>query len=442
MSDGQEPQASDLSALLDRLLGSEQQEVPTSMIGRFGRLAGSMGRTGLSLGWQRLRTGAGRLDEDLAMELVRSFGTLKGVAMKAGQILSYTDESLPPEAKRILATLQTHSPHLPFSHIERSVRDELGERGADLVGRMEARPVASASIGQVHRATLPDGTAVAVKVQYPGIEQALETEFRAAGAGVRFARLLMPAGDIDAYVREARERILAECDYRQELGWQQRFAELFREHPVLRVPKAYPEYSSRRVLTSGWVQGQRFDAWLDAGPRQEARDRIGVALYEFYLGSLLRYGLFNADPHPGNYLLLEDDTLAMLDYGCVRHFSSAQVQAFVSLGDAVRRDEPWRIREALEAVGAPQGPAFDRTRALLRAFFSPTLQDRAQPVAPLAQSGVGEMLSDKRTLAELRLPGEFLFLFRIRFGLHAVLARLGSVANWHRLETAWAEDPS
>jgi predicted unusual protein kinase regulating ubiquinone biosynthesis (AarF/ABC1/UbiB family) len=433
----------ELSELLDRLLGREQDELPTSMVGRFGRLAGSLARTGAVLGWRRLRTGAALLDEGLAFELVRSFGTLKGVAMKAGQILSYTDESLPPEARRILATLQTHSPQLPFPQIARTVEDELGERAAGLLACMDPQPVASASIGQVHRATLPDGSAVAVKVQYPRIEEALAAEFRAAGAGVRFARVLMPAGDVESYVAEARDRILAECDYVQELRWQRRFRAIFRGHPVLRVPDVHPEFSSRRVLTSEWVEGKRFDAWLEGRPPQEARNRIGVALYEFYLGSLLRHGLFNADPHPGNYLLQDDDTIAMLDYGCVREFSTEQVRAFVSLGDATRRDEPNSIRAALRDVGAAaplDSAAFDRTRALLRAFFSPTLVDQRQPIAPLSQSGVSEILSDKRTLAELRLPGEFLFLFRIRFGLHAVLARLGAEANWHRLESDWAPE--
>jgi hypothetical protein len=202
-----------------------------------------------------------------------------------------------------------------------------------------------------------------------------------AGAGIHFARLLMPDGDVEGYVAEARERILAECDYRQELHWQQRFGEFFQGHPVLRVPATHPAFSSRRVPTSDWVAGEHFDVWLERDPPQQVRNRIGEALYQFYLGALLRYGLFNADPHPGNYLLGQDGTLAILDYGCVRHSTPAQVAAFV---------------------------------------------------------GVGELLSGKRMPAELRLPGEFLFLFRIRFGLHAVLARLGAEANWYRLEAQWS----
>ena len=436
-SDDDEPEA----ALLDRLIGTSLTAIPTTLLGRFARLAGTMARAGVALGTRRLR-GTGALDEEALERFVRSLGTLKGGAMKAGQIMSYAVESLPPEAQRILATLQTHSPAVPFERIRAVVLEELGQKGEQLAARMQPRAVAAASIGQVHRATLPDGSEVAVKVQYPGIEAALSSEFRAAAGGAQFARLLAPAGNVGDFITEARERMLAECDYVQELAWQQRFRKLFARHRVLRVPKVYPAYSSRRVLTSSWEEGIRLEAWLKARPSQEERNRIGEALYEFYVGSLLRHGIFNADPHPGNYLFRSDGKLVILDYGCVRQFSAARVDAFGRLRDAVQRDDQNAVRHAMQALGGRDpgdGERYATIRVLLRSFFSPTLVDGVQPVPPTSETGLAQLIADKRALANLNLPGELLFLFRIRFGLHAVLGRIGAEANWHQLERTWSE---
>jgi len=269
------------------------------------------------------------------------------------------------------------------------------------------------------------------------MRQALTSEFRAAGAGIQVARALMPGGNFEAFIEEARERILSECDYAQEMAWQRHFREIYEGHAVLRVPEVFPDYSGERVLTSAWEEGVRLDEWLDGEPSQEQRNRIGEALYELYIGTLLRHGLFNADPHPGNYLFRSDGTLVVLDYGCVRSFAPERVRAFVALRDAVQDDDREAIRGALRAMGAKdpgEGGRFDTARSLLRAFFAPTLEDRVQAMTPFSQTGFGQLFADKRAIAELNLPGELLFLFRIKFGLHAVLARLGAEANWRQLE--------
>lgn len=436
MADERDEEAT--TALLKRLLATAVDAVPSTVLGRLSRLAGSMARTGVAFGARRLGA-KGAFDPAALERLVQSLGTLKGVAMKAGQIMSYADESLPEEARRILATLQTHSPHVPFERMRGVVLDELGTRGEAIVATMGRRPVAAASIGQVHRGTLPSGHRVAVKIQYPGIETALTSDFRAAAGGARFARLFAPSGNIEDFIAEARERILAECDYVQELAWQQRFRGLFARHRVLRVPKVYPGYSGRRVLTSAWQEGERFDTWLAGRPSQDERNRIGVALYEFYVGAFLRHGVFNADPHPGNYLFRADGKLVIFDYGCVREFSRARVLGFLALRDAVQRDHQLLVREALGALGAKDPGAGERyatVRILLRSFFGPTLTDRVQPVLPASQTGLAQLVADKRAIAELNLPAELLFLFRIRFGLHALLSRIGAEANWYRLERA------
>ncbi len=211
---------------------------------------------------------------------------------------------------------------------------------------------------------------------------------------------------------------------------------------MLRVPRVFDELSSRRVLTTEWIDGLRYDAWLAKDPSQEERNRVGVSLYELYVGTLLKHGLFDADPHPGNYLFPKDGHLVVLDYGCVRRFTPEQVAAYVALREAVKRDDPRAMRDALRGLGAGEpasAKAWETARTLLRAFFGPTLEDRIQKIPPTVTTGAAQLLSDKRAIAQLSLPGACLFLFRIKFGLHAVLSRIGAEANWSRLEDGFTK---
>lgn len=402
-------------------------DIPTSGLGRLARTA----RASLGIG---LRTALGRQSPDDFLPLVKSLGELKGLGMKVGQLMSFIDDSLPPKARRLLAVLQTFSPPVEFAKVQAVVKADLGQAAAPLLDAMDARPVAAASIGQVHRSRLPDGTPVAVKVQYSEIESAIRNDFKTAGRAVALVKRLAPG--VEAFVDEAAERLTEECDYVTEAARQRQFADIYRDHPVLRVPAVHADYSRRRVLTTTWHDGAGFDAWLAASPAQDARNRLGAALYEFYLGTLYRHGLFNADPHPGNYLFAPDGGFIMLDYGCVRAFSPADVASLKALRLAAVRKEPDELREAFRALGAHPGTGKDFALAtrLVRAFFGPTLEDRVARIDVAANLELRQMFADKRTLLQMRLPGKLLFLFRIKFGVHAVLARMGAEANWHRLE--------
>jgi predicted unusual protein kinase regulating ubiquinone biosynthesis (AarF/ABC1/UbiB family) len=170
------------------------------------------------------------------------------------------------------------------------------------------------------------------------------------------------------------------------------------------------------------------------------KDRVGEALFEFYVGSIFRFGLYNCDPHPGNFLFVADGRIALLDYGCTRAFDAAQVDAFAMLTRAVHEDRREALYAAFLAIGlAEEGRPFDfeAARTMVRAFYGPMLEDERRAIDLGEARSMRQMLDSKRDLMKLRVPGEFLFLFRIRFGLMSILARIGSRANWYRLEESY-----
>jgi predicted unusual protein kinase regulating ubiquinone biosynthesis (AarF/ABC1/UbiB family) len=383
----------------------------------------------------------GSLSPEALAWLVESFGELKGVAMKVGQILSYVDGSLDPEARRILAVLQNYSQPTPFVQIERTIQEDLGDRGQALLARIVREPVAVASIGQVHRAVREDGTPVAVKVRHPGIDAAIRADFKGAAIGKLMARAFAPGVDIAEMLEEARARFLEECDYSLEARRQARFVELFANHETIAIPPVHLDWCGPRVLTTSWREGAGLEDFLQSQPSSRARERAARALYEFYVGTLYRHGLFNADPHPGNLLFSPEGTVTILDHGCVREFDRDTVAGLIRLSRAVRADDESRIQAALSAIGMP-GPAveFQVTRGLLRGFFDPLLTPGRHAVPADRAVAMGETVKLKRKLLRLRLPGKLMFLFRIRFGLYAVLSRLGAELDWASLEDELAGD--
>ncbi len=427
--------------LAERLLAASGK-LPTSSLGRLRRTAGAALRSGRLVLGSRGQPDA-NLDEESVARVVDALGQLKGIAMKAGQLMSYVDIELPEELGEALSVLQTHAQPMSPERVRALLRDELGGRADALLDRLQPVPLAAASIGQVHRATLSDGTRVAVKVQYPEVAQAIRADFGPAAIGVRFISLIYPNARAADFLQEARSRFLEECDYLHEAACQARFAELFADHPRLRVPAVHTDLCSQRVLTSEYIAGAGFDDFLDSNPSQRERNEIGEALFEFYIGTLFKHGLYNCDPHPGNYLFQPDGHVAMLDYGCSREFEPAYVDKLARLTSAVHSD----TREALEAcfielgmVREGQTYDFGTARDLVRSFYGPMLQDRVQRIDLGEAMSMRRLVDRKRELMKIGVPGEFLFLFRIRFGLMSVLARLGAEANWYRLEQSYASE--
>ena len=194
------------------------------------------------------------------------------------------------------------------------------------------------------------------------------------------------------------------------------------------------------MITSSWHDGAGLDAFLGTAAYAAERVRAARSLYEFYVGTLYSHGLFNADPHPGNLLFAPDGRVTILDHGCVREFTSDVVTWLARLSRAVREDNAGRIQTALAAIGMTNPTRdFDITRSILRGFYAPLLEPGRHRVEPDQAISMGQVVKLKKSLLRMRLPGKLMFLFRIRIGLYAVLARIGAKLDWIELEEELAD---
>ena len=342
----------------------EAGKLPAGRIGRTARVGGLV--TGQSLRWAGMRT-ANRLRSPeraeaaqsertaaLVDELVVQLGRMRGAAMKVGQVISMIELDGLPEEQRDqlqakLASLRDNVPAVPFRKLERLIEQELGAPLKRVFSEFEEQAFAAASIGQVHRAVTVDGDEVAVKVQYPGVAEAIDTDLRNATLLLPLVRRLAPGLDARALFAELRDRISEELDYELEAQHQRRLERLLRGHPFVSVPRVDTALSTRRVLVSEYVEGERFAAVRELPERQ--RDRYGEIVFRFYFGLLYRDRIALGDPHPGNYLLRQDGRVAFLDYGMLRDVDAARVGAERAIALAVREKEAAALKSALITGG-------------------------------------------------------------------------------------------
>jgi predicted unusual protein kinase regulating ubiquinone biosynthesis (AarF/ABC1/UbiB family) len=275
---------------------------------------------------------------EAAERMVATLGRMKGAAMKIGQLASFIDtEFLPPEYRDLyqehLAQLRTQAPTMPWSQVRKVLDEEWEEPCEELFEQIEHDAAAAASIGQVHRAVLPDGRKVAVKIQYPGVAEAIAADMQNAGLILRMAKALAPGLDAKAAAAELKERVMEELDYELEAQNQRSFARGYRGHPFIHVPDVVTRLSTQRVLVSEWVDGAGFEEVRQLP--QEERDRFGEIVFRFCFGSIFHLQHFNADAHPGNYLLMADGRVAFLDFGMTKHLDKDQIELEITALDAI-----------------------------------------------------------------------------------------------------------
>ena len=298
------------------------------------------------------------LREDLALQTAEdvagTLGAMKGVMMKIGQMASYVDDGLSPAVRHTLARLQDSVPPMSPRLAAAVVEEELGAPPERAFARWDPRPIAAASIGQVHRAVTLDGRAVAVKVQYPGIAETIAADLRNVALLRRMLRIAAPAQDVDALLSELRDRIGEELDYRREAASQRLLAAYYDGHPTIAIPGIVSELSTRRLITSELSGGARF-AELATWPQHE-RDLAAETIYRFVFRSLYDVRAFNGDPHPGNYLFHRGGKVTFLDFGLVRHFTPAELQPLMQMARTIcveHDPEAFRAQPGERRIPAP-----------------------------------------------------------------------------------------
>jgi predicted unusual protein kinase regulating ubiquinone biosynthesis (AarF/ABC1/UbiB family) len=373
---------------------------------------------------------------------------MKGAAMKLGQVMSFLDVGLVPEEhreefQRKLGALRDAAPKVRFSDMRKVIEEELDAPLREIFAEFDEDPVAAASIGQVYRAVLHDGREVAVKVQYPGVAQAVRADMQNLGMILRLMKRIAPGLDVKATADEIRSRIGEELDYELEAQNQRSIARLFRGHPFIVVPGVVTELSRERVLVSDFVRGTGFDALKEAD--QATRDRVGEIVFRFFFGCMYRHRQFSGDPHPGNFLLLADGRMAFLDFGLFKVMPAELIEIELATQRAGAEGNAQEIHRIFAETGFIREPDRFRPDKLLAQFLDATwwyVLDEDLELEPHVATQVMIDMSDPRSshFGQMRhetLPADHLFGRRVEMLTLAVLSQLRAHGNFHRIAREW-----
>ena len=445
-----------------RTLKAMAKDLPTGRVRRaaqVGRLAGGQTARGyvtkaanLTRGEEARRAAAERRQMEAAEQIFDVLGQMKGAAMKVGQVASFIDTgAFPPEfQERIqakLGELRDAAPRVSFERMKKVIEDDLGEKLSDVFSEFEEDAVAAASIGQVYRARLHDGREVAVKVQYPGVGQAVRADLQNLGLIMRVAKRIAPGMDAKAMTAEIRERLTDELDYEHEAQQHRAFARSWRGHPFIFVPPVVTELCSEHVLVTEWVEGIGFEEVKELDSK--TRDRFGEIVFRFFFGSLYRNGHFSGDPHPGNYRLMPDGRVAFIDFGMTRRVAREDVEAeTAAIGAAMAGDVDGLFRR-LGAMGYFDPEDEQVTpQAVYEHFCDVTSWYIDDGEVTIDRDVVSQVLIDFgdprsrhwQLMKRETVPVQSMLARRMEALTLGVLGQLGATANWHRIGREWLFD--
>jgi predicted unusual protein kinase regulating ubiquinone biosynthesis (AarF/ABC1/UbiB family) len=439
-------------------MAKDDQAIPRGRIRRTAEVGSVVGTQGARYAGTKARN-IGRSKEagdeaieqrhlEAAEQMVDTLGKMKGAAMKIGQLASFIDtEFLPPEYRDLyqdkLADLRTSAPPMPWKKVKKVLEEEWDEPPEDLFEEFNQDASAAASIGQVHRAILPDGREVAVKIQYPGVAEAIRADLQNAGMFLRLAKAIAPGLDAKAAAEELKERVSEELDYELEAQNQRSFSRGYRGHPFIYVPDVVTRLSTRRVLVSEWVEGMGFEEVKELP--QEEKDRFGEIIFRFCFGSIYHLQHFNADAHPGNYLWMEDGKVAFLDFGMTKHLDKDQIELEITALDAAYEEDPEALRVALHDLGFLNNPKkvdAERLMEHVRTVGGWYMEDRDVTVDSNRVMKAIAAVSDPRSgffdlMRRENVPANELMGRRMESGLLAVLGQLQATRNWYRIGREW-----
>ncbi|MBB4264953.1 ABC1 kinase family protein [Roseospira visakhapatnamensis] len=373
-----------------------------------------------------------------ASELREALGGLKGPLMKVAQILSTIPEALPEEYTRELAQLQADAPRMGWPFVRRRMKAELGADWPARFGTFDREATAAASLGQVHRATLPDGTRLACKLQYPDMASVVEADLRQLKWIISIYRSYDSAIDPSDIHAEIAERLREELDYAREARNMALYGHMLRDEPHVHIPTVVPEVSTQRLLTMSWMDGRRMLEFVDESP--EVRNRIAYNMFRAWYVPFYEYGVIHGDPHLGNYTVRDDHSINLLDYGAIRIFPPRFVKGVIDLFFALRDNDHDRAVHAYECWGF-ENLSKDLIEVLnlwAEFIYAPLMEDRTRRIQE-TNSGrqgrnVAEGVHEKlKQVGGVKPPREFVLMDRAAIGLGSVFMHLKAEINWHQL---------
>ncbi len=360
--------------------------------------------------------------------------------MKVAQFLSTVPDALPAEYAEQLAQLQANAPPMGAAFVRRRMQSELGPDWRGRFGEFSEEAAAAASLGQVHRATLPDGTTVACKLQYPDMPSTVDADLRQLRLAMSVYRRMDNAIQQEDIYEELTARLREELDYQREASQMRLYDLMLANEPNVHIPVPFDELSTRRLLTMTWLDGRSIMARLEEDPPLEERNRIAEALFRAWYVPFYRYGVIHGDPHLGNYQVRPDGSINLLDFGAIRVFPPRFVRGVIDLFEAVRDNDEEKSMHAYQAWGFT-----DISREKLGVLnewahflYEPLIQDRVRRIQENDDPQFGRAVAErvhaglKRT-GGVRPPREFVMMDRSAIGLGSVFLRLGAELNWSKL---------
>jgi predicted unusual protein kinase regulating ubiquinone biosynthesis (AarF/ABC1/UbiB family) len=421
---------------------------------RYVRVGTNVGAVAARVAGQRLLG----LDADSsknAAALAAALGGLKGPIMKVAQLMATIPEALPAEYAHELSQLQSQAPPMGPAFVRRRMLAELGPEWQQRFAAFEMTPAASASLGQVHRAVAHDGRSLAAKLQYPDMQSAVEADLTQLKMVFALHARMNPAIDTGEILKEVSARLREELDYDLEARHTALYAAIFRDDPRIKVPTVLPEVSTRRLLSMTWLEGRRLLDYTSA-PLEE-RNIIARAMFRAWWYPFSQYGVIHGDPHLGNYSVFAAAAAAgalprpgginLLDYGCIRTFSTPFVQGVIDLYNGLLHDKRELVVHAYETWGfvGLSNELIDVLNIWARFIYGPLLDDREREIADgttPGQYGRKEAFTVHKALKEkgpVRVPREFVFMDRAAIGLGGVFLHLAAKLNWHNIFNATIE---
>ncbi|MCB4823838.1 ABC1 kinase family protein [Roseicella aerolata] len=416
---------------------------------RMVRTSGAVGGIAARVAGERflgLKTDKGAHAEDLKQIL----GGLKGPLMKVAQFLSTVPDALPEEYAQQLATLQANAPPMGWPFVRRRMQGELGPGWESRFSEFGREAAAAASLGQVHKARLPDGTPVACKLQYPDMPSVVEADLRQLKLAMQLYQRMDSSLDNGEVYQELRDRLREELDYLREAAHQRLYGLMLADQPHVAVPRPIEGYCTTRLLTMTWLEGQPLIRRLEENPPQEERQAYAEGLFRAWYRPFYRYGVIHGDPHLGNYQARPDrQGINLFDFGTIRVFPPSFVGGVILLFEAVRDHDDEKAAEAYRIWGFRN--LSKETMAVLNLWaaflYEPLVQDKVRPIQYSDDMSYGRKVAQqvheglKRT-GGVKVPREFPLMDRAAIGLGSVFLRLRTEMNWHRLFMEMIEDLS